>query len=188
MKRTLPRKPCELLWQRQKSWTPNLWNTSSALWKNWIMQNEAAKRMAASFYIVSGVLLDMSYSYINDNPRNIQDEKCGFHNLAPFKCRDYYIRRHQYSRQWEKWHTSSRCRKSEKSEIMSNLMVTMADFQDCKNALRQTSERQCELTVYRLSYGKVPEIETKGDSDWNTKSWWSTTSKWFWICCAISRR
>jgi hypothetical protein len=37
-----------------------------------MIQNEAAKRLAASFCIVPGDNQDMSCSYTGDNPRNIQ--------------------------------------------------------------------------------------------------------------------
>ncbi len=40
-----------------------------------ITQNEAAKRLAASFCIVPDDIQDMSCSYTGDNPRNVQDKR-----------------------------------------------------------------------------------------------------------------
>lgn len=42
-----------------------------------ITQNEAARRLAASFCIVPDDIQDMSCSYTGDNPRNVQDKVNG---------------------------------------------------------------------------------------------------------------
>ena len=55
------------------------------------MQNEAAKRMAASFCIVPNDIQDMSYPYMGDNPRNIQNTKGKLDRLALFEGRNYNV-------------------------------------------------------------------------------------------------
>ena len=55
------------------------------------MQNEAAKRMAASFCIVPNDIQDISYPYTGNNPRNIQGRKRKVNNLALFECKNYNV-------------------------------------------------------------------------------------------------